>query len=137
MCSNAVSNIVLLILVFLGIGHYNGVATALGFKQKKPGSYESKYLIKVLNIKLNRIICFIVYFLPMAGFVLAAFSFKGWIIDSSWWQTLAFYSTIPSLIAYGLFWNATTDLFNKIFTIVMNVYIILSIFWIHWPEVIF
>jgi len=129
--------IVFIVLFAQGIGHYMGVVTALGFKLSNSSSYESWFFSNLLGEKMTRIICLMIYLLAFLGFVASALSFKDWLIPHDFWQTLAFYSAIISLFGVVFFWNGLAFTFNKIGAIIVNLMVILSIQWLHWPEDIF
>ncbi len=129
--------IVFIILSIHAIGHFQGVATATGAKLSRSSSAASWLLNKFLGKNISQIICLLLYFIAAHLGIFAAFSFQGWIFPQHLWQNLVFLTAVFSTIALVLYPNALAMFFNKIGAITVNAIIILSLFWLQWPSVIF
>ena len=69
------------------------------------------------------------------GFIAAAMALMGWLVPHDMWRTLAIWSSVISLIAIILFWNAFVTLFpNKIGAIAVDVATLVALLWANWPS---
>jgi len=86
----------LVFIIFLahGAGHYMGVVTALGYKLSSTSSYSSWFFGTGYG---SRMVCFILYFLAIIGFVLTALSLKNYLILNTYWESLAIISALISI----------------------------------------
>ena len=133
MAPHSIRFIVFLILLMHGIGHYMGVVSALGVKLSKSSTHHS-WMFKNQNA---RVLCFTFFLVPFFGFIGASLSFQDWVLPHHLWTNLALSSAILSLAGIILFWNALAVWFNKIGAILVNVFTIATILWLHWPPVLF
>ena len=119
-----------LVLLLHGIGHYMGVISALGMKLSKSSSFKSW----AFRDTPARGICFMIYLVPFFGFIGAALSIQEWVLPSYLWTNLALFSAIISTLGIVFFWNALAVLLNKIGALLVNIYIVITILWLHWPQ---
>ncbi len=57
-----------------------------------------------------------------------------WLVPHDMWRPLALWSSVISLIAIFLFWNAFVTLFpNKIGAIAVDVATMMALIWASWP----
>jgi hypothetical protein len=66
------------------------------------------------------------------GFVVAALGFWGIVVPADWWRPAAVGSGIESLVGNGLF-VGTWPAFNTVAAVMMNVAVLVAIFWLRWP----
>ena len=136
MTTKTIKLTVFIVLLVHGIGHFQGVAAALGVKINNTNPAQS-WLLKGLGSHANKIICLIMFFLTGVLGIVTALSFKG-ILLANIWQILAVATAILSTICFLLFPNGFAMFFNKIGAIGVNLIIYYSIvFSQNWPAVIF
>ena len=71
--------------------------------------------------------------LAAAGFILSALSFLGVIVPAEWWSPLAVAFSLVSLLGLALFWG-TWPTFNVVGALSMNIAILVTQLWLHWPS---
>jgi hypothetical protein len=76
----------------------------------------------------------ILWVLTAVGFILSCLGFLGVIVPSAWWRPLAVVFALVSLVGLGLFWG-TWPAFNTIGALGMNVAILVTQLWLHWPPI--
>ena len=128
---------IIIALVFFvhGIGHVMGLLPIAGLASTDTWNAESWLLTGLLGNTVTRIIGFILFFIPFAGFVAAAMALMDWLVPHDMWRSLAIWSAAISLIAVVLFWNAFVALFpNKIGAIAVDVATLIALLWANWPS---
>lgn len=126
--------IIALVLFVHGIGHTMGLIPILGIAGTETWHAQSWLLTGLIGDTVSRIIGFILFAAGLIGFVGAALSLMDWLVPHDWWRTLATVSSVVSLIAIFLFWNAFVMLFpNKIGAIAVNVATLVGLLMASWP----
>jgi hypothetical protein len=126
MTTKTIRLIVFLTLLVHGIGHLQGVVSGLGVKFNETSSTRS-WLLKGAGEKLNRITCMLLYFGAALFGIIAALSFKDFLLPAQLWQTFALVSAFLSTLCLVLFPSALAMFFNKIGAIAVNLIIFYSI----------
>ena len=137
MTTKTIRIIAFIVLLVHGIGHLQGVVAALGVKINNSVP-ASSWLLKDLNEKAVREICFLLFLVTGIIAILAALSFYGILLSGNNWETLTLVAAFLSTICLLLFWNCFAMLFNKIGAIAVNLIIYYSILLNQeWPSGLF
>jgi hypothetical protein len=83
---------------------------------------------------LLKILSRVIWGLVAAGFLLSFLGFLGILVPGAWWRPLAVAFAFVSLIGLFLFWGSWGAL-NKFGALSMNVAILITQLWLHWPPV--
>ncbi|MFC1564820.1 hypothetical protein ACFL6G_07775 [candidate division KSB1 bacterium] len=133
MPASTIRMIVIVLLIFHGIGHYMGILSIFGIKLSQNMSSHSWFLTDLTGDKAARIIAFMLWVSAFAGFICSGLGLGDWIIPNSAWQIMAVISAFISLTGVILFWNAFAFLFNRIGVLAVNIAVLLSVLWLHLP----
>lgn len=110
-----------IVLIAHGIGHIMALLPAMNITSTESWHYRSWLLTRLLGDTLSRVLVILLFGAALIGFIAAGLGLFGWLVPHSAWITLAIYSSVISLVALGLFWNAFVALFpNKVGAIVVN-----------------
>ena len=126
MTTKTVKLLVFLTLLVHGIGHLQGVVSGLGVKFNENSKTQS-WLLKGSSERVNRIACLALYLGAALFGIMAALSFRAFLLPHHIWQTFAFISAIFSTFCLVLFPDALAMFFNKIGAIAVNLLIFYSI----------
>jgi hypothetical protein len=136
MTTKSIKLIAFIMLLVHGIGHFQGVAAALGARINNADPAQS-WLLKRFGNHANKTLCLILFSLTGLLGILTALSFKGMLLADIW-QTLAAATAILSTSCLMLFPNGFAMFFNKIGAITVNLAIYYSIiFGQNWPAALF
>jgi hypothetical protein len=62
----------------------------------------------------------------------------GWVFPVEWWKSFGVIAALISLFLLLFYWNFLPFLFpNKIGALLINLWLLLSIIWWHWPTALF
>lgn len=137
MSPRGIKIIAFIILLVHGIGHFQGVAAALGLKinNREPAL---SWLLKNFGKRLNYSTCFALFFITALFGIAAAFSVMGFIIPVDFWEILATVTAVLSTICLIVFPNGFAQFFNLAGAIAVNLLIYYStVLGQHWPSVLF
>lgn len=110
-----------IVLIAHGIGHIMALLPAMNITSTESWHYRSWLLTRLLGDTLSRVLVILLFGAALIGFIAAGLGLFGWLVPHSAWITLAIYSSVISLVALGLFWNAFVALIpNKVGAIVVN-----------------
>nr|NQU91683.1 hypothetical protein [Bacteroidota bacterium] len=138
MSPSVIRIIVAIVFLLHGTGHAMGILAALGVKFSENHSLDSWLLTNSLGTEPSKIVGVLLCVFALLGFVGAGLSLPGWIAFSVSWKTLAAFGAIVSLALLVMFWNAFPFFFpNKIGVILVDVFTLLSVYYLHWPGAIF
>ena len=126
MTTKTVKLLVFLTILVHGIGHLQGVVSGLGVKFRENSTTRS-WLLKGSSDSLNRTTCLILYLGASLFGIMAALSFKDFLLPHHIWQTFALISAFISTLCLVLFPSALAMFFNKIGAIAVNLIIYYSI----------
>ena len=137
MSDTTLRTVLAVLLLFHGVGHFMGVIPALrlfgagtdsGPSWRIKWSSRSGLLSGFLNESAVRSLCAGLFLAAMIGFLGAGFGLLGWIVPLQLWSKLALASSLISLLAVLLYWNAFILLFpHKLGALVMNILLFLGI----------
>jgi hypothetical protein len=126
--------IIALVLFVHGIGHVMGIMAMAGLSTIETWNARSWLLTGILGDTVSRVIGFLLFAVALIGFVGAALAVMDWLVPHEWWQTLVLFSSIVSLAAIALYWNAFVALFpNKIGVIAVDAAVLLGLLVFNWP----
>jgi hypothetical protein len=123
--------IIIMILLFHGIGHIMGVIPALGLidTQQTGKQWLKNWSCQSWLPGDNRLICGVLYLLAFIGFVAAGLSLWGVLFPAHWWPILALVSAVISMAAVIFFWHALILFFpHKVGAIAVNLAIPIYLF---------
>ncbi len=133
MSTSTLRYIIISVLIFHGIGHSMGILAAFGVKMSSSSSSNSWLLSNLAGEKVTRIFMILLYASAFLGFICSGLGLAGWLIPAGLWKILVIISSIISLLGMILFWNGLAFLFNKIGAIGVNIAVLISLLWLHWP----
>jgi hypothetical protein len=123
------------ILLVHGLGHVLGVMAALKLSNQENWSSRSWLLTGLIGDTASRVVSFVLFGAALIGFVAAALALMGWLLPHEWWRSMSVVSSLISLVALGLFWNAFPSLIpNKIGAVAVNIAVLLCLLWLDWPS---
>lgn len=105
----------------------HGVGHLLGFWMPA-----RSWLLPNVSESTLRIISGIIWILSAVGFLASTIAFWGIIVPGEWWRQLAVIFSIVSLVGLVLFFG-TWPKFNTIGAFAMNIVILVTQLWLHWP----
>jgi len=111
-------------------------ALRLSFLEKKKLSWSSHswLLTPLLGDAATRIICAVVFAVPLIGFLAAALALMGWGVPHDLWRPIALVSAAVSLVALTLYWNALIMFIpHKVGDIAVNVAVLVGLLILKWP----
>jgi hypothetical protein len=77
----------------------------------------------------------VLYLAGLVGFLGAALALLGWGVPHDWWRTLAVASSVISLVALLLYWDALIFLFpHKVGALAVNVATLVCLLVLSWPS---
>ncbi len=123
MSTNTIRILIAGALLVHGIGHTLGLFMPV-----------RSWLIPNAGESVLRTIRNILWVLIAVGFVLSCPGFLGVVIPTDWWRPLAVVFAFISLLGLGFFWG-TWPAFNTIGALAMNVVILVTQLWLHWPPI--
>ena len=117
-----------------GLGHIMGIMPALRLFTTEGWSSHSWLLTKPLGDTAARIISIILFLIVVLGSVGAGLALLGWLMPYAWWRLLAITSSVVSLVAITLYWNAFIALFpHKIAAIALDLATLAALLVANWP----
>jgi hypothetical protein len=122
-------------LLLHGLGHGGALAAmAYAGRGRDAGKWRTarSWLIPSLPPGSATILASIFWILSLIGFVAAAMSFWGLLIPGEWWRALALVSACVSGLGIVLFFGRW-PLFNTLAAQAMNVAVLVTQLWTHWP----
>ena len=123
--------------VFLvhGVGHVLGFFPAFRLTTVEGWTSYSWLITPLLGDTAARVISVILFGAALLGFIAASLSVMSWLVPHDLWRTLAIVSSVISLIALILFWNAFPALIpNKIGAVAVDVATLVCLLWLNWPS---
>ena len=126
--------VIAFILFVHGVGHSMALFPAFGWSTVETWNTRSWLFSGLLGDTITRIIAIVLFSAALIGFVGAALGLLGWLLPHDFWRTLAIASSLISLIAIALFWNAFVAFFpNKAGAIAVDVAVLVGLLWVNWP----
>jgi hypothetical protein len=121
-----------------GIGHVLGVMSALGFQLTPQHSSESWLLTRILGKLISRAVLFTVFATATIFLIMGGLGINGWLVPFDRWAWLTTVGSILSIVGLVLFPKAFPSIFpNVIGALVVDITALLTIYWWHWPPVLF
>lgn len=114
-------------ILIAGVLFVHGVGHTLGF-------WKPARSLTFLNFSEStlRIAGGIIWTLVALGFIISSMSFYGILTPANWWRPLAIVFSVVSLVGLILF-GRSWPLFNIIGAAGLNIAILISLLWFHWP----
>jgi hypothetical protein len=131
------------VLGFHGIGHLMGVIPGLGLiavAESSPAwlkgwSSHSWLLSGLLGNTVARVLSILLFLVAFASAAGAALGLLGWLVPYERWRALAIVSSVVSLVAVALYWNALIYLFpHKMGAIGVSAAVLIGLLWLNWPS---
>ena len=117
-----------------GVGHILGFFPAFRLTKMDNWTSRSWLLTPLLGETIATIISVILFGAALLGFVGAGLSIMSWLIPHDLWRTLAIVSSVISLSAVILFWNAFPALIpNKAGALAVDIATLVCLLWLNWP----
>jgi hypothetical protein len=116
------------------IGHIQGLIASLGVIKSDTWHARSWLFDGLLGSKGSRILVLILMVVCILGFLATAFSFLGIGIPHESWRTMAIIFAIPSTFSLIFYWNAFSQVFNKVGAIGVNGWILIGLLILKWPS---
>ena len=114
-------------ILIAGALFVHGVGHTLGFWMPA-----RSWLFPTLGELTLRIISSIFWIFAAVGFLAALLGFLGVLVPSGLWRPLAVGTAVVSILGLVLFWN-TWPALNTIGALGMNIVILITQLWLHWP----
>jgi hypothetical protein len=134
MSPKTLRTIIAIFLFVHAIGHVQGVIASLGVIKSESWHARSWLFDSLLGEKGSRILALILMVVCVLGFLATAFAFLGVGIPHDLWRTLAIIFAIPSTLSLIFYWNAFSQLFNKVGAIGVNGWILIGLLIMNWPS---
>jgi hypothetical protein len=123
------------VLLVHGLGHGGAIGALIYIDRGASGGKwlpARSWLFPNLATRSAKIIAITFWALSLFGFIAAALSFWGILLPVDLWRPLALIFAFVSLIGISLFWG-TWPMFNTLAAQVVNLAIIITQLWLHWP----
>jgi hypothetical protein len=133
MSPKTLRTIIAIFLFVHAIGHGQGLVASLGLFNSDTWHARSWLFDNLLGEKGSRVLALILMVICILGFIATAFSFLGIGIPHDLWRTLAIIFAVPSVLSLIFYWNAFSQLFNKIGAIGVNGWILIGLLIMKWP----
>ena len=130
----ALRTIIAIFLFIHAIGHVQGLIASLGVIKSVTWHARSWLFDSLLGEKGSRILALILMIVCILGFLATGFAFLGIGIPHDSWRTLAVFFSIPSVLSLIFYWNAFSQLFNKVGAIGVNGWILIGLLLLKWPS---
>jgi hypothetical protein len=130
----ALRTIIAIFLFVHAIGHIQGLIASLGVIKSDTWHARSWLFDGLLGSKGSRILVLILMVVCILGFLATAFSFLGIGIPHESWRTMAIIFAIPSTLSLIFYWNAFSQVFNKVGAIGVNGWILIGLLILKWPS---
>jgi hypothetical protein len=130
--------IIPLVLLLHGLGHGGAIGALIAIDRGKPSGKwlaARSWLFPNHSPQTAKIIAITFWLLSFLGFVAAALSFWGVLIPGDQWRILALIFAFVSIVGIVLFWG-TWPMFNTLAAQAVNVVVIITQLWLHWPPVV-
>jgi len=143
MSHTTLRTVIVIVLLFHGIGHLMGVIPALrliNVGESSPSwlkgwSSHSWLLTGLLGDTAARIISVALFLAALVGAIGTALALLGWGVPHEWWRTLAVASAAISLVAILFYWNALIFFFpHRVGSISVDIAILVCLLWANWPS---
>jgi len=125
------------VLLVHGLGH-GGALAALAWIRLRPGTptgdwlVARSWLVPSLPGDTATTLASAFWIVSLVGFVIAAMSFWGVVVPGSVWRPLAVAVALVSATGIVLFFG-TWPAFNTLDALGVNVAVLVSVLWLHWP----
>jgi hypothetical protein len=133
MMSKLVRIIAVLVLIAHGLGHTLGLFPPFGLGKAASWSDQSWLFTSLLGEALTRWIGVIIWLLATVGFVIGGLGLLGTPTPLPWWRSLALAAALISLAGIVLYPQAFPGLLNTVGALVVDVVVLVALFWLHWP----
>jgi hypothetical protein len=124
-----------LVLLLHGLGHGGAIGALIAIDRGLSGGKwlsARSWLFPNINPRTAKMIALIFWALSLVGFVAAALSFWGIVVPGDFWRQLALISAFVSFTGIIIFWGRW-PLFNTLAAQAVNLAVIITQLWLHWP----
>ena len=125
------------VLLVHGLGHGGAIGALITIDRGVPGGQwlsARSWLFPNLAPQSAKVIAIVFWVLSLLGFVAAALSFWGILLPGDLWRQLALIFAFISFTGITLFWGRW-PMFNTLAAQAVNLAVILTQLWMHWPRV--
>ena len=126
--------LIAVILIAHGVGHWMGIATALGAISSDSWNARSWFFTRVLGDSAARGIALVLWAAAFIGFIAAGLALFNQLVPPHWWRSLAVVSAAVSMIAIIFYWNSFAAIFNKAGAVAVNIAALVGLLWLNWPS---
>jgi hypothetical protein len=125
------------VLLLHGLGHGGAIGALIAIDHgMASGKWLSarSWLFPNISSRTAKIIAYVFWGLSLVGFVAAALSYWGVLIPVEWWRLIALVFACISFTGIVIFWGRW-PMFNTLAAQAVNVAIIITQLFLHWPGV--
>jgi len=122
-------------LLLHGLGHGGAIGALVALGRGTSGGLwlpARSWLFPSLAAPTARTVATAFWVLSMIGFVAASMSFWGILVPGNAWRQLALASSIVSILGIAFFFG-TWPTFNTLAALTMNIAVLVTQLWLHWP----
>ena len=133
-----ITTIIAIILMAHGLGHVLGILAGMGIKLSERHSLHSRVFSRLLGKNVSIFLGSVLSLAAIIFFLATGLSLSGWFLPVHLWTTLGIIASLISLFLLVFYRDFLPFLFpNKIGAVIINLYLIMTILWWHWPNQLF
>jgi hypothetical protein len=137
MSSQTIAFLTTAVLLVHGLGHGGAIGALIYLDRGATGGKwlpARSWLFPKLSPRSAKVIAITFWALSLFGFIAATLSFWGILFPVELWRSLALAFAFVSLIGIVLFWGIW-PMFNTLAAQLVNLTIIITQLWLHWPPI--
>jgi hypothetical protein len=133
-----ITTIIAIILMAHGLGHALGILAGMGIKLSKRHSLHPSVFNGFPGKSVSVFLGIVLSSAAIIFFMATGLSLLDLLLPQDLWQILGITASVISIFLLVFYWNFLPFLFpNKIGAIVIDLYLIMTILWWHWPNELF
>lgn len=135
MAPDTIKIFIAVVLLLHGLGHGGAIGALIAIDRGVPsGKWQAarSWLFRKIAPQTAKIIAILFWVVSLLGFVAAALLFWGILVPGDLWRPLALIFAFISFVGIVLFWR-TWPMFNTLAAQAVNLAVIITQLWLHWP----